>query len=113
VFDVALGLEVQTFADHAAPVGSLSFQADNRTLVTGSLDKTARLLDVAALTVLAAHPTGPVHLQYHNSGMQLLTGGADKTVKLWDLTKSAVLKTFGPLADPVRAVAVSKDYTQV
>ena len=30
-----------------------------------------------------------------------VSGGADKTVKLWDLTKGTVLKTFGPLADPV------------
>jgi WD40 repeat protein len=113
VLDAATGGEIQALADHTAPVLSLAFQADNRTLVTGSLDKSARLLDVTALAAFAAHPPGPVHIQYLNTGTQLLTGGADKTVKLWDLAKAAVIKTFGPVADPVRAIAFSKDYTQV
>src|SRR5262249_10095252 len=65
------------------------------------------------LSALSAHPAGPVHLQYHNTGTQLLTAGADKTVKLWDLAKSTVLKTFGPLPDPIKGIAFSKDYTQV
>jgi WD40 repeat protein len=113
VYDVALGREVQTFADHAGPVPSLAFQGDNRTLVSGSLDKTVRFLDVAVLSALPAHPAGPVYVQYHNTGTQLLTAGADKTVKLWDLAKGTVIKSFGPLADPVRAAAFSKDYTQI
>jgi WD40 repeat protein len=113
VYDVSLGREVQSFADHTAPVRSLAFQPDNRTLVTGSLDKTARLLDSAVLTALPAHPAGRVHLLMHASGTQVLTAGADKTLKLWDTAKGAVLKMFGPLTDPVAAIAFSKDYTQV
>lgn len=113
VFDVAVGREVQTFADHAGPVHSLAFQPDNRTLVSGSADKTARLLDVAVLAALPAHPPGPVHVLMHGNGTQLLTAGADKTVKLWDIAKSAVLKTFGPLPDPISAIAFSRDYAQV
>jgi WD40 repeat protein len=113
VYDVALGREVQMLADHTAPVTSLGFQGDNRTLVTAGLDKTARLLDVPALSVLAGHSGGPTLVQYHNTGTQLLTAGADKTIKIWDLTKNAVLKTFGPLADPIRSVTYSKDYTQI
>jgi WD40 repeat protein len=113
VYDVALGRELQMFAEHTAPVPSLAFQADNRTLITGSLDKTARVLDVSVISALPAHPAGPILLQYHNTGTQLLTAGADKTVKLWDLAKGAVLKSFGPLAEPIKAIAFSKDYTQV
>jgi WD40 repeat protein len=52
-------------------------------------------------------------LAFHSNGTQAISGGADKTVKLWDLTKGTVLKTFGPLADPVSAVVFSRDYTQV
>src|SRR5439155_3137114 len=93
VFDLALGREVQALPDHAAPVKSLSFLADNRTLLTAAPDKTARLLDVAVLAAFDAHPGGVVSVQYHNAGAQLLTAGKDKTVKLWDVTKNAVLKT--------------------
>jgi WD40 repeat protein len=113
IYDVALGRELEQLADHAGSVTSLAFQGDNRTLITGALDKTARILDVPVLTALPAHAAGKTYLQFHNTGTQLLTGGADKIVKLWDLAKQAPLKTFGPLADAIRAVAYSKDYTQI
>lgn len=112
VHDPKTGRLLQELTDHAGPVASLAFLSDNRTLVTGSLDKTAKLLDVNVLADLPAHGAGPIAAQYHNTGTQLLTGGADKTVKVWDLTKGGVLKTFGPLAEPIRAVAYSRDYTQ-
>lgn len=112
VYDPATGRALQTLTNHTGPVDSLAFLSDNRTLVTGSRDKTARLLDVNVLVALPAHGTGPVVAQFHNSGTQLLTGGADKTVKIWDLTKGAILKTFGPLAEPVRVVVYSRDFTQ-
>jgi WD40 repeat protein len=113
VHDMALGKDVQVFADHAAPLKSLQFLADGRTLVTTSADKTARLLDVGVVSVLAAHPAGPTFAQYHANGTQLVTAGADKTVKLWDLAKANVLKSFGPVDDPIKAVAFSKDFTKV
>ncbi len=113
VYDIALARAVQTFAAHAAPVKSVAFLGDNRTLLTASLDRSARLLDVAALSALVAHPPGPVHMQLHAGGTQLLTAGADKTVKLWDLAKAVVIRTFGPLPGPAQAIAFSKDYTQV
>src|SRR5206468_3667368 len=113
VHDIALGKDVQIFTDHAAPLKSLQFLADGRTLVTGSADKTARLLDVGVVFVLAAHPAGPTFAQYHNTGTQLVTAGADKTVKLWDLAKGGVLKSFGPVADPIKAVTFSRDFTKV
>ena len=113
VHDVALGKDVQVFTDHTAAVNSLRFLADGRTLVTASVDKTARVLDVGVLSALAAHPAGPTFAQYHGNGTQLVTAGADKTVKLWDLAKASVLKSFGPVADPIKAVTFSKDFTKI
>lgn len=111
ILDPAVGRDVQTLPGHAAALKVLSFLPDNRTLVSAGLDKTARLHDVNIVAALVAHPPGPVAAQFHSSGTQLLTAGADKTVKLWDLAKGAVLKTLGPIADPIRAVAFSRDYT--
>src|SRR5207249_5056910 len=36
-----------------------------------------------------------------------------KTVKLWDVTKGAVVKTFGPLKEPITTAAFNRDFTQV
>src|SRR5262249_44466511 len=54
VFDVASGKEVQAIPDHAAAVRALAFAPDNRTLVSASADKTARLSDVGVLSALDA-----------------------------------------------------------
>lgn len=113
VHDIALGKDVQVFTDHTAPLKSVQFLADNRTLVTASADKTAKLLDVGVVTALVAHPAGATFTQYHNTGTQIVTAGADKTVKLWDLAKANVIKPFGPVADPIKAVAFSRDFTKI
>ncbi|MCI0684104.1 MAG: WD40 repeat domain-containing protein [Gemmataceae bacterium] len=108
----ATGKEIQQLAEHAAPVKALAFLPDSRTLFTGAADKTAKLLDVNIAAAFDAHPGGVVAAQYHANGAQALTAGADKTVKLWDLTKNAVIKTFGPLPEPIKFASFNRDYTQ-
>src|SRR5262249_23395656 len=80
VYDLALGREIQMLAEHAAPIRSLQWLADNRTLLTASADKNAKLIDVGVLTAFDAHKGGVVTAQYHNNGTQLLTAGGDNTV---------------------------------
>ncbi len=113
VFDLALGREVQVLAEQAGPVTALAFLPDNRTLATGSQDKSARLLDVGVLTAFEAHKEGVLQAQFQGTGAQLLTAGADKTLKIWDLAKNIVLKTFGPLPEPIKAAVYNRDFTQV
>jgi len=113
ILDIGLGKDVQVLSEHAAPITSLAFLADSRALVSGSLDKAVKVLDVNVLLALDAHPGGVVSAQYHNSGTQILTAGADKTVKLWDLAKSAVTKSFGPLAEPIKSAVFSRDFAWI
>ena len=113
VHDIALGKDVQIFTEHTGPVKTLQYLGDGRTLVTASVDKTARLLDVGVVSALAAHPAGPTFAQYNGAGTQLLSAGADKTIKLWDLAKANAIKTFGPVVDPIKAIAFSKDFTKI
>lgn len=113
ILDTSSGKEIQFLADHAAPLKSVAFLVDNRTLLTASLDKTAKLLDVNIAAAFEAHAGGVVAAQYHGNGTQLLTAGADKTIKLWDLAKNAAVKTLGPLPDPIKIAAYSRDFTQL
>jgi WD40 repeat protein len=112
VYDTVSSKEVQFLPDHTAPIKSLAFLADNRTLVSASLDKSAKLLDVSAAAVIDAHPGGVAVVQY-NPANQLLTAGADKTAKLWDLTKMAALKSYGPYPAPIMAGSFSRDFTLI
>jgi WD40 repeat protein len=113
VLDVASGKEILAVPDHTDAVQSLAFQSDNRTLVSTSQDKTARVSDVGVLRAFAAHKGGVAGVQYHSNGTLLLSGGADKTAKLWNLTTGKLDRTFVPLDDPVSAVAFSRNYLQV
>jgi WD40 repeat protein len=116
VFDLATNKELVSLTEHGGPVRSLAFLPDNRTLISTSDDKTARLGDVGVQTVVDAHPGGVSAVAFHSNGTQVLSGGMDKTVKLWGLApgkEPAVVKTFGPLPDPVTAVAFNRDFTQI
>jgi len=113
VFDTASGRELQVMPEHKGAIQSLAFLGDNKTLISASLDKTARVSTVGVLAALEAHPGGVSGAQFHSNGNQAISAGADKTVKLWDLVKGVVVKTFGPLETPIKAVVFSRDYTQV
>src|SRR5207302_5862726 len=113
VFDLPSGREVLVLREHTGPVTGLAFLGDNRTLISTGADKTARLSDAGVLAVLDAHKGGVVGVQYHPSGTQALSAGKDGTAKVWDLTKGVVLRTFGPLKEPVHAVTYNRDFTQV
>ena len=113
VFDAASGKELLVFAEHGGAIPSLSFLADNRTLVSAGTDKAVRLSDMNILATFDAHTGGVTGVAFHPNGTQALSGGADRIVKLWDLAKGQVLKTFGPLPEPVRTVGVNRAGTQV
>jgi|GEM_PF-319197 len=112
VFD-AQGKELLTFPERAGMISSLSFLADNRTLVSAGADKMVHLADVNILASLDAHAGGVAGVAFHPNGVQMLSGGADRIVKLWDAAKGQVVKTFGPLPEAVRAVAFNRAGTQI
>ena len=97
---------------HAGSVRSLSFSPDSTKLLTGSLDRTARVWDARTgqpVTPPLPH-TGEVRAAVFNpQGTSVLTGGKDKTARLWDAATGQPL--CPPLAHPtdVRCVAFSPD----
>jgi WD40 repeat protein len=112
VFDAASGKELLALADRAGTIPSLSFLADNRTVVSAGADKIVLLSDMNMLATIDAHAGGVTSVAFHGNGTQALSGGADKTVKLWDVAKGQVLKTFGPLPEASRGVAFNRAGTQ-
>ena len=83
------------------PITTVAISPDNRWLVTGSADKTARLWDLSAKdpaanpVVLRGHE-GPVSaVAISPDNRWLVTGSADKTARLWDLSAK------DPAANPV------------
>jgi WD40 repeat protein len=110
---------------HSGPVTGVTFNPQNTQILTVGGDgllkiwawppvkKPNQAVDLPVKT-WEAHAGGVSGgIAIHNSGAQALSGGADKTVKLWDLASGKVLRTFGPMTDPISAVTFNRDYTQV
>jgi WD40 repeat protein len=111
VYDGMTGRELQALPDPAAPVRSLSFLADNRTLVSGGDDKAVTIHDVAVTVAVPVHTGGVVGLALNPAVPQAITAGADKTIKLWDLTTGKELKTIANLPQPITSLSASRDFT--
>ena len=83
------------------PITTVAISPDNRWVVTGSADKTARLWDLSAKdpaanpVVLRGHD-GPVNaVAISPDNRWVVTGSEDKTARLWDLSAK------DPAANPV------------
>lgn len=72
--------------DHAAPVHTLTFAPDGRTLASAGKDGTARLWDLTAggAPLVLRHADAVLGVAYHPAGTQLATGAADGGVRFWD-----------------------------
>lgn len=104
--------DVVTAVSHAAMWrGGLDFSPDDSRLVSGGVDGTARVWDVATgerLLTLTGH-TGPVEdVAYTPDGRRVVTASSDGTVRIWDADTGemhVVLSGHADFAD----VSVSPD----
>jgi WD40 repeat protein len=106
----------QIFSGHSDWVQDLAFSPDSQYLLTGSVDKTARLWDAQTGQELQAFKghTGAINgVAFSPDGKYALTAGQDKTARLWDVQTGAELRAFKGHTNQVWAVAFSPDGQQV
>ncbi|MFI9247984.1 trypsin-like peptidase domain-containing protein [Streptomyces sp. NPDC053086] len=97
---------------HTREVFSVAFSPDGHTLATGSVDRTARLRDVATgriRAVFAGHQ-GPVwSVAFSPDGRTIATASADHTVRLWDVATGKTRTILTGHHDLVSWVTFSPD----
>ena len=101
VWDTASGKELQRFAGHEMPALSVALAGDNKTLVSGSADKAARIWSIAATQLLQ-----PGESQF-NDLAYTPDGGTEGFATQADQTSGTDLKTSGsdrPIACGMREV---------
>jgi WD40 repeat protein/energy-coupling factor transporter ATP-binding protein EcfA2 len=96
---------------HKKKVWDLTFSSDGKMLLTGSLDKTARLWDVQTgepLGELLRHEKSVYAVALSADGKTALTGCGDQIARLWNAENGSIIHSLAH-ERPVWAVAFSSD----
>ncbi len=90
LFPATKGAKAHTLTGASAPITSLQFSSDGRTLYAGSLDKSWRAWAVAdgAPGRVVSTPAAVNAIALNKAGTQLFTAGSDGVVRAWSLGPS-------------------------
>ncbi|RLF43585.1 MAG: hypothetical protein DRN29_09885, partial [Thermoplasmata archaeon] len=102
---------IRTFEGHEKRVTSVCFSPDGRYALSGSLDGTLKLWDVATercLRTFQGHEDSVESVCFSPDGRYALSGG-HWTLKLWDVATGRCLRTFEGHEDSVESVCFSPD----
>jgi len=107
---------LRSLRGHDDQILSAVFSADGRQLATGSLDKTARVWDVASgrlLRVLEGHTSAVHGVSFSPDGLLLAAGGYDHSVRVWNLDTGQQRLVLRGHEGAVRGVSFSPDGTAI
>jgi len=122
LWDVASGKELRTFTGHSGILESafalthfaptVAFSLDGRTALSGGVDDTLKLWDVASgkeLRTFTGHSGMVESVAFSPDGRTALSAGDDdKTMRLWEVATGKELRRFMH-SEQVKAVAFSRD----
>jgi WD40 repeat protein len=100
---------------HIDGITAVAFSSDGTKVLTGSVDKTARLWHVDSgreIRAFAGHTDRVTSVAFSPDGKQVLTGSNDKTARLWDAGNGKLLRELRH-GWFVRAVAFSPNGKQI
>lgn len=112
MFDAVSGKELKRLAGHADWVVCVAFAADGKVALSGGLDRTIKLWDVATGRLLRTFPLKNVVLSsvaFSPDGWRVLSAGSDGIVRGWDtFTGQELFRLIGH-TDAVSCVSVAPD----
>jgi WD40 repeat protein/serine/threonine protein kinase len=97
---------------HNDQVLAAAVDAKGAHAITGGLDSTVRVWDLAAhrsSSVLSGHDGAVMGVAFVGQGSRAISCGRDRTVRVWDLAAGRLLRTLEGHGEPVAAVDVSPD----
>jgi WD40 repeat protein len=106
ILDAVTGKQMQILKGHKKQIEALAYAPDGKRLATLSLDKTARVWDVATGQSLftlqcGGAPTGyvvPMSLVYSPDGKRLATAASDEPIRVWDSAGRELHAGYPPAA---------------
>lgn len=107
LWDLETRKERGIWTEHRGPVTALAYTPDSRRMVSGSLDRSLRLWDVAEGRGLGALPSAVGALRYLRvleDGETLLGLVAQGALQFWDLARRRLRTTLCPMAEDMTAL---------
>lgn len=95
---------------HGLSIFALAFSPDGKRLASGSLDKTARVWNIAErkiTTKFDEHEVAVLSLAFHPNGRSVFSGSPDKTVRQWDADTGKLIRMLGKYKGEVYAIALA------
>jgi len=115
LWDIENASVLRMFSGHTKSVMAVSFSPDDKMILSGGADKTARLWDLETgilIRTFSGHDSIE-SVAFSPDGTKILTGSGDDTAKLWEVSTGSIIRTFWGHTDDVLAVDISPDGTRV
>jgi len=103
--------ELRKFEGHTDEVKSVALSADGRFAVSGGIDQTLRIWDIAAGKedkAIRGHSKQIWDVLFHPNGRQVFSASWDATARLWDIKTGNEIKRFSHRLD-INGLALSRD----
>ncbi|MFP6762110.1 MAG: c-type cytochrome domain-containing protein, partial [Planctomycetaceae bacterium] len=118
VRDLATGELKTALTGHFDQINVLTFTADNRRLLSGSADQTARVWDLAdakfpEVISFGGHTASVTGVTFNSDGSLAATCAADNSVRLWNTTTGEVVQSFEGHTAAVVGIAMTPNNAQV
>jgi len=105
---------LKKFVGHEDFITSVAFSKDGKTIITGSLDKTARLWDLEEGTIIHEfkHPESVLAVAFSPDNAKVLTGSSNGKAYFWDINGN-IIRVLDQHTDAVHSVAFSPDGSKI